>query len=115
MSFFIFSKIADDVRVAVSLVDAKTGNKIWGDSFDGNYTEKLLIFQSTAAIQIASSLNAVITPNEERRIDKLPTSEITAYDFYVNGKYELGFQRKAYIVRAIKIHAHSHQFLRRLN
>jgi len=81
-------KIGDDVRVNVQLIDAKTGNHIWGETYDGDYTQKLLTFQSKTAKQIATSLNAVITPDEEISIESLPTKDISAYNFYIRGHYE---------------------------
>ena len=81
-------KIGDDVRVTVQLINAKTGNHIWGETYDGDYTEKLLVFQANTAIQIAKSLNAVITPKETQKLEKATSSDIKAYDFYVKGYYE---------------------------
>jgi tetratricopeptide (TPR) repeat protein len=40
------------------------------------------------AKRIASSLDAAITPEEEQRIKKLPTSNIEAYDYYRRASYE---------------------------
>jgi len=82
-------KIGNDVRVTVQLINAITGDYIWGDTYDGDYTQKLLVHQSNTAKKIASSLHAVITPEEEKRIDNIPTSAITSYDYALRGEQML--------------------------
>jgi len=82
-------KIGNDVRVTVQLINAITGDHIWGDTYDGDYTQKLLTYQSNTAKKIASSLHAVITPEEEKRIDNIPTNVITAYDYALRGEQML--------------------------
>lgn len=78
-------KAGEEVRVTVQLIDAKTGDHIWGDTYDGDYSHELLAYQSNTAKKIASTVHAVITPEEEKRIDNIPTDKITAYDFALRG------------------------------
>ncbi|MDA1122024.1 MAG: hypothetical protein O2887_16295 [Bacteroidetes bacterium] len=33
-------------------------------------------------------MNAVISPTEEERIDRIPTTDVAAYDFYIKGNHE---------------------------
>ena len=82
-------KIGNDLRVTVQLIDVKTGKQIWGNIYDGNYTQKLLTFQSNTAKQIASALNAIITPEEEKEIKKVSTSDMMAYDLMMRAKNEI--------------------------
>jgi len=39
-------------------------------------------------LKIASSLSAVITPDEKESIDKIPASDIAAYDLYIRANHE---------------------------
>lgn len=82
-------RIGNDLRVTVQLIDVKTGNQIWGNMYDGTYTQKLLTFQTNTAKQIASALNAIITPEEEREINKVPTSDMRAYDLMMRARNEI--------------------------
>jgi hypothetical protein len=41
------------------------------------------------AQSIASELHAAITPEEQQTIDKIPTTSLTAYDYYQKGKAEV--------------------------
>jgi TolB-like protein/Tfp pilus assembly protein PilF len=83
-------KIGNDIRITVQLINSQTGDHLWGDTYDGDYTQKLLVFQSSIAKKIASSLHAIITPEEETRINEVPTNDITAYDYALRGEHMLG-------------------------
>ena len=76
---------AAEIRITAQLIETAHGDHLWAETYDGKYTDKLLDFQSKVAKEIASSLNAEITPEEERRIDYKSTSNITAYDLLLRG------------------------------
>jgi TolB-like protein len=78
-------KIGDDLRITAQLIDTKTGDHLWSEIYDGKYTTRLFEFQSSVAKKVAASLNAVITPQEEKRIEVKPTSEMLAYDLCSRG------------------------------
>ena len=82
-------KLEDNIRVRVQLINAKTGDHIWAETYDGDYTIKLLEFQSNTAKQIASSLNTVLTPEENQEIEQLPTNDMRAYDFMMRGRNKI--------------------------
>ena len=50
----------------------------------------LLSIQSQIAQTIASELKATITPEEKQLIEKIPTTNLTAYDFYQRGRDRVG-------------------------
>jgi TolB-like protein/tetratricopeptide (TPR) repeat protein len=78
-------KIGDDLRIATQLIDAKTGDHLWSEIYDGKYTTDIFEFQGNIAKKVAASLNAFITPDEEKRIDIEPTTEMKAYDLCARG------------------------------
>jgi len=78
-------KIGDDLRIAAQLIDAKTGDHLWSEIYDGKYTAELFEFQSNIAKKVAASLNAVITPQEAKKIDTKSTTDMQAYDLWVRG------------------------------
>ena len=69
-------KIGDDLRITAQLIDAKTGDHLWSETYDGKYTTEIFAFQSSVAKKVAASLNAVITPQEVKRIDTKPNSDL---------------------------------------
>jgi TolB-like protein/Tfp pilus assembly protein PilF len=78
-------KVGDNIRITAQLIEGSTGDHLWADNYDGKYTNEIFTFQSNVAKRVASSLQAVINPEEEKRIDRKSTSEIMAYDLYWRG------------------------------
>jgi TolB-like protein/predicted Zn-dependent protease len=78
-------KVGNDLRITAQLINAKTGNHLWAETYDGKYTTKIFEFQGNVAKKVATSVNAIITPHEEKRIDSKPTTEILAHDLQLRG------------------------------
>jgi len=76
-------KVNDDLRITAQLINAKTGDHLWADTYNGKYTDKIFEFQNNLAIKVASSLNAVLTQDEKKLIEKKSTASIPAYDLYL--------------------------------
>jgi TolB-like protein len=79
-------KIGDDLRITAQLIDTKTGDHLWSETYDGKYTTEIFEFQSNVAKKVAASLNTVITPQEAKKIEKKPTTEMLAYDLCAKGE-----------------------------
>ena len=78
-------KVDNDLRITAQLINAKTGNHLWADTYDGKYSTKIFEFQGDVAKKVATSVNAVITPQELQRIELLPTNEMLAHDLSMRG------------------------------
>jgi TolB-like protein/tetratricopeptide (TPR) repeat protein len=78
-------KIGDDLRVTTQLIDTKNSDHLWAETYDGKYSTKIFEFQSSVAKRVAASLNALITPNEEKRIDTKPTNDLLAHSLTLKG------------------------------
>jgi len=76
-------------RVTTQLIEVKSGNHLWAESYDGIFSDTIFLVQSHIAKKIASLLNAMITLDEEKSIEKIPTTDVAAYDLYVRGYYEI--------------------------
>jgi len=81
-------KYGDRFRVTTQLIDVESGNHIWSETYDGIFSDTIFVIQSNIAKKIATSLNAVITPEEEKVIDKFPTTNVAAYELFMRGSYE---------------------------
>lgn len=83
-------RYGDRIRLRVQLVEGATDKHIWADSFDEVISASGDIFsiQSQIAESIAAELEAVITPEEKQRIQRVPTNNLTAFDFYQRGREE---------------------------
>lgn len=76
------------VRLIVQLIRTKNENHVWSKIYD--YEGKdIFSIQSKVAETVAIELQAAITPEEEQNIRKIPTNNLTAYDFYQRGRNEL--------------------------
>jgi TolB-like protein len=80
-------KYGDRIVLRVQLLEAATDRHLWGDSYEEeiNSTEVIIGMQSQIAQSIAAELQAVITPAEKVIIEKIPTTDLTAYDLYQRG------------------------------
>src|SRR4030042_423022 len=83
-----FQKYGDNARLIVQLIKIGKEGHEWANEYDRNWND-IFSVQGEVAQAIASELHALITPEEKQTIEKLPTTNLTAYDFYQRGKEEL--------------------------
>jgi len=83
-SFFM---IEDQVKLTIQLVVAEEGNHVFFKEYDRNY-EDIFVVQSEVAQTIAKEIEIAITPEEKQRIEKVPTTSLTALDLYQRGREE---------------------------
>ena len=93
-------KYGNTFRLRVQLIEAINDKHIWAKSYEEEISEINGIFkiQSQVAQAIAAEVNATITPEEKQLIEKIPTTNLTAYDFFLRGQDEL------YIYKSIQIY-----------
>jgi TolB-like protein len=70
-------------KMSIQLILAESGFTLWSDTFEGDYSEGIFKIQSNIAQEVATALNAVITSEEKEKIERVPTSDIKAYEFYI--------------------------------
>ncbi|MDX9947050.1 MAG: FlgO family outer membrane protein [Bacteroidales bacterium] len=78
-SYQIFDEI---VRITVKLINAPKDEQLWSNVFEGTWNE-MHSMQTDIAIRTASTLQAVLTPEEKARIRKDPTGSADAYKNYL--------------------------------
>jgi tetratricopeptide (TPR) repeat protein len=73
----------------VQLLRAAKESHLWGGSYQNEILEVKDIFkiQSEIAESIASKLKAILTPREKELIEKIPTSNMEAWEAYLKGRY----------------------------
>ena len=76
-------KYGNRFRLRIQLIAANNEKHIWAESCEKEIRETSDIYgtQSEIVQSIASALKATITPDEKLLIEKIPTRNITAYDF----------------------------------
>jgi len=81
-------KYGNKYRIRVQLLNASNEEShLWGESYEQEIkeTEDIFTVQSQIAQSIAAELQAVITPEEKQLIEKIPTTNLTAHDYYLKG------------------------------
>ncbi|MBS0659789.1 MAG: protein kinase [Verrucomicrobia bacterium] len=69
------------VRVTTQLIDVDSDQHLWAETYDREITD-IFEIQSAVAKDIARSLEANLTPNEQKVIDQRPTRNTEAYELY---------------------------------
>ncbi|MCK5067630.1 MAG: hypothetical protein KAR16_09330, partial [Bacteroidales bacterium] len=82
-----FLMIEDQVKLTIQLVVAEEGDHLFFKEYDRNYKD-ILVVQSEVAQTIAKEIEVAITPEEKELIEKIPTTSLTALDFYQRGREE---------------------------
>jgi non-specific serine/threonine protein kinase len=82
------------VRIVGQLIDARSDKHIWAETYDRDLKDVFEV-QSDVAKQIAVALEAEFSPEEKERIEKTPTGDLAAYDYYLKGReYALRFTKQ---------------------
>jgi TolB-like protein/AraC-like DNA-binding protein len=76
------------VRIWVQLIDARNNNFLWSESYDREFSGIFQI-QGSIAKNVATALQAVITPKSKSRIERIPTRSMEAYYYCKKGSYYL--------------------------
>ncbi|MBV8815339.1 MAG: protein kinase [Verrucomicrobia bacterium] len=75
----------DRVRIVTILYNARTGQRLWGATYDRELKDVFTI-QSDLAEEIATALHARLSENEQAGLRNAPTTSATAYDLYLQGR-----------------------------
>ncbi|MCI0615261.1 tetratricopeptide repeat protein, partial [bacterium] len=86
-------KEGNQLRITGQLIDAQTDEHIWAETYDRNL-EDVFEVQSDVAQQIASALKAKLSSKEKELVEKKPTENLAAYDYYLKGRDYYGRYHK---------------------
>jgi TolB-like protein len=83
-------KYSNKFVLRVQLITGKNERHLWAKSYDREIqqTTDIISVQSEIAQSIAGELKTTVTPEEKQLIEKTPTANLTAYDFYQRGSEE---------------------------
>ena len=74
------------VRIVAQLVDVRTDEHLWAETYDRELDD-IFAIQTDVAFQIAAALQAELSLDERRRIQRTPTRDLHAYQLYLQGRY----------------------------
>jgi TolB-like protein/Tfp pilus assembly protein PilF/predicted Ser/Thr protein kinase len=78
-------RVDNQVRIVAQLIDAASDRHLWAETYDKELTQVFAI-QSDVAQQIASALQAKLSPREKEQLGKKPTENLDAYAYYLKGR-----------------------------
>jgi len=88
-------RAGNHVRIVAQLIDARNDEHLWSETYDKEYAQ-IFAIQSDVAQKIAAALKAKLSPAEKERIEKKPTNNLTAYEYYLKGRdYYYRYQKQA--------------------
>ena len=95
-------RIANRIRVNVTLIEAADESQAWAGSFDRELsTEGLFDIRSSIADAITSALRAKLTESEQSGVDDRPTEDLAAWEAFVRGRYLLEQRTPNSKIRAV--------------
>jgi serine/threonine protein kinase/Tfp pilus assembly protein PilF len=105
-------RAGDRLRITGQLIETRTGHSIWAQRYDRKM-EDVFAIQDEIAHSIAGALKLALSEKEKKAIEKTPTVDVKAYDFYLRGRqFFHQFRRKGFefaqqmFERAIEIDPH---------
>jgi len=78
-----FQKYGDNAKLITQLIKPGKEGHVWANEYNRDWKD-IFSVQSEVAKTIASELHAVITPEEKQIIEKTPTTNLKAYDYYLS-------------------------------
>ncbi|MHC4172663.1 MAG: protein kinase domain-containing protein [Planctomycetota bacterium] len=79
-------RAGNEVQVTARLIDGRTDERIWGDFFQGTFSN-ILALQSEVTLAIARQIEAALTPEEERRITRTEAVNPEAHEAFLKGRF----------------------------
>ncbi len=75
-------KVGDEVLLNIQLIEASSDKHIWAEQYSRKIVD-VFALQNEVAKKIADAIEAIVTPAELEQIEKKPTENLLAYDFYL--------------------------------
>ena len=108
-------KIGDKILLNIQLIEASSDNHLWAEQYNKQLTD-IFKLQNDVAKNIADKIEVIITPEEKDRIEKLPTNNPVAYDYFLKGLDQLHKETTEGLLKAIPYFeqaiAHDNKFTR---
>lgn len=95
------SQRGDQLIMSVELMDARTGNQIWGEQYFRK-TAEVVSLQSEIARDISNKLRQKLTGADQQRIAKRGTDDPEAYELYLKGRFHWNKRTIADINKSIE-------------
>ena len=97
-------KAGQRVRVTGQLIDGTTGGHLWADRYDRDLTD-IFEIQDEITTAIVDQLKIRLLPKEKKAIERAPTGNVEAYNYYLKGRQLFHAFTKSYLLLAKEMFA----------
>lgn len=88
-------KAGNKLRITAQLVNVADGYQLWSQRYDRDL-EDVFAIQDEIATSIVKALRVILSEDEKRAIERVPTANVEAYDCYLRGRqYFHQFQKQS--------------------
>ncbi len=95
-------RAGEQVRINVQLIDARTDEHLWSEIYDRQLSAaNIFTIQSEIATAIAEALRTTLSPEEQDRLQAVPTENLAALEAYFLGKQRMAKRTSATMAEAI--------------
>jgi len=95
-------RAGDVVRINVKLIDAQANRQLWAESYERQLTAtNIFAIQGEIVEAIANALQANLSPSEKVQIEKVPTENLEALEFYFLARQLMAQRSSAAMKEAI--------------
>jgi TolB-like protein len=95
-------EVGDQVKVNAQLINPKNDSHVWAKDYQRELTaDNFFAIQGNITREIANTLQARLSANEQKRIAGAPTDNLDAYRLYVRGRSNLNSRSKEGMQKAV--------------
>ena len=95
-------RVEDRVLLNIKLIDATTDQPVWSEQYSREVTD-IFALQNEVARKIADAVEAIVTPEEREQLDKIPTENLVAYDYFLQGQDQLNKRTEEGLEKSIPL------------
>jgi len=82
-------KMGDRLRITAQLINVADGYHLWSERYDRDLQDVFTI-QDEIGASIVDALKVELTEKDKRALEKVPTTDVEAYEFYIRGRQYFG-------------------------
>ncbi|NOR33915.1 MAG: hypothetical protein GQ579_04460, partial [Bacteroidales bacterium] len=95
-------KIGNQILLKIQLIEASTDKHLWAERYKRE-ADDIFELQLEVARSIATAIEAIITPEEAAQIEKVPTNNLEAYDYFLKGMEPFQWRTREGLEEAIPL------------
>ena len=78
-------KLGDQILLNIQLIEASSDRHLWAEQYNRQVVD-VFALQNDIAKKITDAVEAIVTPEELERIERRPTDNLVAYDYYLQAR-----------------------------